>query len=183
MGDDLVDLSALQAAGLSVAPADAHALGARARALAHRRQRRRRRRTRIVRPDPRGAGQGRGGPERCIALADAIGAARVSGRRPMSWRGILTIVLLVGALLSGWAVLRHHPRQSSQGVGRRTLGLRAARFRTDLAGRQAARSRSPCVRRCCRKRPARRRWTSRGRYSCCPTPKVATGTCSRGPVG
>jgi len=33
----------------------------------------------------------------------------------MSWRGILTMVLLVGALLSGWAVLRHHPRQSSQG--------------------------------------------------------------------
>ena len=33
----------------------------------------------------------------------------------MSWRGILTVVLLVGALLSGWAVLRHHPRQSSQG--------------------------------------------------------------------
>ena len=33
----------------------------------------------------------------------------------MSWRGILTMVLLVGALLSGWAVLRHHPRQSSLG--------------------------------------------------------------------
>jgi lipopolysaccharide export system protein LptC len=33
----------------------------------------------------------------------------------MSWRTVLTLVLLAGALFSGWAVLRHHPRQASHG--------------------------------------------------------------------
>jgi lipopolysaccharide export system protein LptC len=35
----------------------------------------------------------------------------------MNWRVTLTLVLLAGALLSGWAVLRHHPRQPQQGAG------------------------------------------------------------------
>lgn len=35
----------------------------------------------------------------------------------MSWRTALTLLLLAGALFSGWVVIRHNPRQPAQGAG------------------------------------------------------------------
>ena len=62
MGDDLPDLEAMLAVGLSVAPANAHRLGRRPRPLDHHRQRRRGRRARTLRP---AAGRPRAIPTCC----------------------------------------------------------------------------------------------------------------------
>jgi lipopolysaccharide export system protein LptC len=66
----------------------------------------------------------------------------------MSWRTVMTLVLLMGALLSGWAVLHHRARSSTQATpgGRSDYVLREFELISlDKSGKESFTLRAPLL--------------------------------------